>query len=133
MAYTLNASGEAPAGAICLTELASGSGVGGIASRLRCMRWGLLGEGERKSVEPIAARACGDPALCRAYTERLLNFVTESDWRDPPVREYAARFGVEAMTSRSRSRRGSSTAGLQGHGATWRSFLQGHGATPFAG
>ena len=25
---------------------------------------GLLGDGERKSIEPIAARACGDPSLC---------------------------------------------------------------------
>ena len=40
------------------------------------------------------------PKLCRAYTERLLNFVTESDWADQRIREYAARYGVEAMTSR---------------------------------
>jgi SRSO17 transposase len=36
---------------------------------------GLLSDGERKSVEPIAARASGDPQLVRAYTERLLHFV----------------------------------------------------------
>jgi hypothetical protein len=38
---------------------------------------GLLGDAERKSVEPIAARAYGEPELCRAYTERLLHFVVE--------------------------------------------------------
>lgn len=61
---------------------------------------GLLGEGERKSVEPIAARACGDPRRCRALQEKLLNFVTDSPWRDGPVREYASRHAVEAMTAR---------------------------------
>jgi len=61
---------------------------------------GLLGEGERKSVEPIAARACGDPERCRAMQEKLLNFVTDSPWRDGPVREYATRYAVEPMTAR---------------------------------
>jgi hypothetical protein len=32
---------------------------------------GPLGDSERKSVEPIAARACADPELCRAYHDRL--------------------------------------------------------------
>ena len=61
---------------------------------------GLLGEGERKSVEPIAARACGDPERCRAMQEKLLNFVTDSPWHDGPVREYATRYAVEPMTAR---------------------------------
>jgi SRSO17 transposase len=61
---------------------------------------GLLGDAERKSVEPIAARACGEPELCRAYTERLLHFVTDSPWRDQPIREYAARYAIESMTAR---------------------------------
>jgi len=59
---------------------------------------GLLGDGDRKSVEPIAARACGDPARCRAVTEKLLNFITESPWHDQPVREYAMQYAVKAMT-----------------------------------
>jgi len=61
---------------------------------------GLLGDSERKSVEPIAARACGDPDLCRAYHDRLLNFIGVSPWSDQKVREYAARYAVNAMTSR---------------------------------
>jgi SRSO17 transposase len=60
---------------------------------------GLLGDGERKSVEPIAARCCGDPARCRGMQEKLLNFVTESPWRDAPVRQYASRFAIDAMTA----------------------------------
>lgn len=61
---------------------------------------GLLGDGERKSVEPIAARSCGDPTRCRAVQEKLLNFVTESPWRDEPVRHYASGYAVKAMTAR---------------------------------
>jgi SRSO17 transposase len=61
---------------------------------------GLFGDGERKSVEPIAARACGDPALCRAYHDRLLHFVGVAPWSDPSVREYAARYAIGAMTTR---------------------------------
>jgi SRSO17 transposase len=60
---------------------------------------GLFGEGERKSVEPIAARACGDPTLCNAYHHRLLRFVG-ARWSDRDVRRYAARFGLDAMTAR---------------------------------
>jgi SRSO17 transposase len=61
---------------------------------------GLLGEGERKSVEPIAARACGDPALCRAFTDRLLHFVGVAPWSDRRVRECAARYALDAMIAR---------------------------------
>ncbi len=61
---------------------------------------GLFGDGERKSVEPIASRACGDPALCRAYHDRLLHFVGVAPWSDDAVREYAAHYGVDAMTVR---------------------------------
>ena len=58
---------------------------------------GLLGEGERKSIEPIAARAAGCPEETRAMTERLLHFVGEAKWEDQPVRDYAARHAIEAM------------------------------------
>jgi SRSO17 transposase len=60
---------------------------------------GLLGDGERKSIEPIAARACGDPALCRAFTDRLLHFVGVAPWSDRLIREKAARYALEAMTA----------------------------------
>jgi SRSO17 transposase len=59
---------------------------------------GLFGEGERKSVEPIAARVCGDKDLCNAYHYRLLHFVGVSPWSDREVRECAARHGVSAMS-----------------------------------
>lgn len=58
---------------------------------------GILGEGERKSVEPIAARACGDPALARAYHERLLHFLGDAKWDDRKVRRMAAHYGLKAM------------------------------------
>ena len=61
---------------------------------------GLFGDGERKSVEPIAARVSGDPALCNAYHYRLLHFVGSSPWSDRDVREYAAQYGISAMTAR---------------------------------
>lgn len=61
---------------------------------------GLLSDCERKSVEPIAAISCGDPERCRAITERLLNFVTESPWEDRSVRLCATRYALAAMTAR---------------------------------
>lgn len=59
---------------------------------------GLLGEGERKSIEPIAARAAADPEETRALTERLLHFVGESDWDDLSIRRFATRYAIEVLT-----------------------------------
>lgn len=61
---------------------------------------GLMGDGERKSAEPIAARACADPALVDAYHQRLTYFLSESEWSDAPVRRFAARYALEEMTKR---------------------------------
>ena len=61
---------------------------------------GLMGEGERKSAEPIAARACADPALVDAYHQRLTYFLSESEWSDASVRRFAARYTLEEMTKR---------------------------------
>lgn len=58
---------------------------------------GILGDGERKSVEPIAARATGDGAACERVQARLLNFLRESPWDDQSVRREAARYVVEAL------------------------------------
>lgn len=58
---------------------------------------GLLSEGERKSVEPIAARACCAPEQAHAMHERLLHFTTSVAWRDEPIRQYAAHYAVKAM------------------------------------
>lgn len=60
---------------------------------------GLLGDGERKSVEPIAARACGDPERADAMHQRLHHFIVDSRWSDQAVRREAADYAVEAMTA----------------------------------
>lgn len=61
---------------------------------------GLLSDCERKSVEPMAAYVCGDPARCQAVTHRLLNFVGDSPWDDVAVRSSAVRYALEAMAAR---------------------------------
>jgi SRSO17 transposase len=59
---------------------------------------GLLGDAERKSVEPIAARAAGaDPELCQRYHDRLCHFLNSSRWDDHAVRAYAARTALDAL------------------------------------
>jgi DDE superfamily endonuclease len=58
---------------------------------------GLLGEGERKSMEPIAARAAAAPERVNAIHQQLGHFVNDSDWSDRAVRRAAARYGIEAM------------------------------------
>ena len=48
---------------------------------------GLLSDGERKSVEPIAARACGNARDVDAAHQRLLHFLTGAQGRlTPPPR-----------------------------------------------
>jgi SRSO17 transposase len=59
---------------------------------------GILGDGERKSVEPIAARACADPQLAEAAHQSLLHFVSNARWSDQDVRRVAASYAIEAMT-----------------------------------
>jgi SRSO17 transposase len=61
---------------------------------------GILGEGERKSIEPIAARACADPTRMDADHQRLHHFATDSPWEDDAVRREAARYALAAMTER---------------------------------
>jgi SRSO17 transposase len=58
---------------------------------------GLLSDGERKSLEPIAARACADPARTHAVHEQLIHFLADSPWKDEPIRQYAAHHAVQAM------------------------------------
>lgn len=62
--------------------------------------YGLLSDGERKSVEPIAARACGDPKGTQRSHDRLLHFLGQSPWPDGAVRREAARHAIAAMTER---------------------------------
>ena len=61
---------------------------------------GLLGDGERKSIEPIAARACADPARADAFHQRLLHFAVDAEWSDRGVRREATEYVVKAMTDR---------------------------------
>jgi SRSO17 transposase len=61
---------------------------------------GLFGEGDRKSVEPIAARACRDPDETERAHDRLLHFITDSKWSDRDVRRTASQYALEAMTAR---------------------------------
>src|SRR6185312_15865725 len=61
---------------------------------------GVLGDAERKSLEPIAARACADPDRMDAEHQRLHHFATDSPWDDRAVRREAARYALKAMTSR---------------------------------
>lgn len=61
---------------------------------------GLMGDGERKSVEPMAARACADPKTADATHQRLLHFTTEAKWNDRAVRRFASQYVVSQMTAR---------------------------------
>jgi SRSO17 transposase len=61
---------------------------------------GLLSDGERKSMEPIAARACADPARIDAEHQRLAHFLSNSNWRDKDVRRESAAYALEVLTKR---------------------------------
>jgi len=61
---------------------------------------GLMGDGERKSMEPMAARACPNPEGVNAAHERLTYFTRGAEWSDRDVRREAARYALAAMTAR---------------------------------
>src|SRR5208282_5312745 len=63
---------------------------------------GILGEHERKSAEPLAAAAVGDPGEAQRAHDHLLHFIGQSEWEDGPVRAFVARHAVHAMESRER-------------------------------
>jgi SRSO17 transposase len=57
----------------------------GRKERVRAMGWyvtGLLLDGERKSIEPMAARLVDDASEIQAMRQRLQQAVTVSDWSD---------------------------------------------------
>jgi SRSO17 transposase len=62
--------------------------------------FGVLGDGERKSVEPMAARACGDPAQVKSYHDKLLHFVGGAKWSDEAVRLTAVRYALSELAKR---------------------------------
>jgi SRSO17 transposase len=61
---------------------------------------GLLGDGERKSMEPIAARACASPDQIEAQHQRLGHFIRDANWSDRNIRLEASRYALELMTAR---------------------------------
>jgi SRSO17 transposase len=60
---------------------------------------GLLGDGERKSMEPIASRATASPKEIDAVHQRLGHFLKDSEWSDREVRREGTREALEAMTA----------------------------------
>ena len=62
--------------------------------------FGILGDGERKSAEPIAARACADPKETNNVHSKLLYFLARSSWDDRAVRLEAARHAIDAVQKR---------------------------------
>ena len=61
---------------------------------------GLFGDSERKSVEPIAARVCDEPARCRAVHDQLLHFIGVSPWSDLGVRRFATNYALAELVKR---------------------------------
>src|ERR1700761_1700820 len=61
---------------------------------------GLLSESERKSMEPIAARATGNPEHAGAGHQRIHHFISNTSWNDHEVRLAAARYAIAAMEER---------------------------------
>jgi len=47
--------------------------------------FGILGEGERKSAAPIAARACGGVVEMQHTHDKLLHFLARANWDDHAV------------------------------------------------
>lgn len=65
--------------------------------------FGLLTEGERKSMEPLAARMCDcpdDPREMQHTHDRMINLVSRSEWQDGPVRAEAVAYALEAVAAR---------------------------------
>ena len=62
--------------------------------------FGIFGDGERKSAEPIAALACADPDQTNNTHSKLLYFLARSVWDDRAVRLEAARYAIEAVEQR---------------------------------
>jgi SRSO17 transposase len=59
---------------------------------------GVLSEGDRKSMEPMAARVWGDPKHAGSGHQKLQYFVSEAIWDDRAVRRAAARYAIEALS-----------------------------------
>src|SRR5262249_57397449 len=88
-------------------ELASAMGHADRARPLRDYCTGLILPGERKSVEPMAART--DPARVSAQHQSLLHFVGAGGWSDEKCWPRSANWWCRQSRSTGRSRPGSST------------------------
>jgi SRSO17 transposase len=84
--------------------LEKGARGGGQARRASFAKYafGLLADGERKSIEPIAARSCADPKQADAAHQSLHHFVGTSAWSDCDVRRFSARYALQEINSRER-------------------------------
>ena len=58
---------------------------------------GLVGEGTRKNMEPIAVRDCIEVHRVDAAHQRIQEFITDSAWNDHNVRVAAARYAIESI------------------------------------
>lgn len=65
---------------------------------------GLLGEGDRKSMEPMAARATGDMTHASPAHQRLHHFIADADWSDMEVRRAAARYTIDELSKKEKIR-----------------------------
>jgi len=61
---------------------------------------GLVADGHRKSMEPIASRSRPDPRRVGAEHQRIQQFVTDSNWSDRLVRRAAAAYALQALEAR---------------------------------
>jgi SRSO17 transposase len=61
--------------------------------------FGLLNDGDRKSMEPIAARVGGDPESTVVVHNQLMRLLSSDAWHDEPIRAFATNYAIEAMQS----------------------------------
>lgn len=61
---------------------------------------GLMSEGDRKSIEPIAARVCPDVTKVSAAYQRIHHFIADANWNDEEVRCVASKYALSAMHER---------------------------------
>jgi SRSO17 transposase len=59
---------------------------------------GLMSSLPRKTVESIAAMQCRDLSRMDADHQQLLHVIGQANWEDAPVRTYAAKYAVDAIT-----------------------------------
>src|SRR5260370_17421304 len=89
------ASGSEPRFEDCLGGIAAVLGHEDRREPLRGYLVGLCLPGERKSIEPIAARV--DPRHVRARHQSLHHFVSNAPWEDEAVLRGARQYGLDQM------------------------------------